>query len=109
MTKGSCDPGVGNHNSTELDKAAGAVKLIVVWDWDGTSVYPNCDGPVVSVETVNTTTDTYYAHLPHKTKGLTAVAINPGTDTTLTGNQLRQAGLDTYSSLLDLVIDQSPT
>jgi hypothetical protein len=50
----------------------------VRWTWDGVSVYPECDGPVVQVHYINTGSETWYAHLPLKTRGVTDVAITPG-------------------------------
>lgn len=107
MTKGAC-PLPGERTIAEQDVDNGNVRLIITWEGDGTSTFPNCDGPVDMVETINTSAVSYYAHLPHKTRGMTVVEIPPGTDTTLTGNQLKQAGLSTYKSLEDLVIDTNP-
>lgn len=101
---------VGVPNLEELDKAGGAVKLLVNWNWDGASTpQTGCDGPVNSVQAINTTTDIYYAHLPRRVRGGTVLQLDPQANVTYTGNQLKTAGLDTHSALLGLVIDQSAT
>jgi hypothetical protein len=70
------------------------------WTWDGVSVPPNCNGPITSLHVVNQSpTDTYRALLPNARRGQGFVDMPPGTDQTVTGGQLRTAGLDTIQDL----------
>jgi hypothetical protein len=98
------------HNVQEISKGNGAVLFRVLWDWDGTSVFPDCAGPVFSIQVRNTDVVDWYAHLPNKTRGTTVVAIPAGTNQTFTGNPLRQLGLDNYPTALSgLVVNRDPT
>lgn len=108
MTKGSCDPSPDPFNETTLSKGDGTVTVDVQWGWDGASVYPECDGPVFQVHYTNTGVVTWIANLPKKTRGTTSVTINPGDDITVSGNQLKQAGLDTYSTIRGLTLTTTP-
>jgi hypothetical protein len=109
--RGSCDHTLEplGYNVITLTKGNGTVTVDVRWTWDGVSVWPECDGPVVQVHYTNTGTETWYAHLPRKTRGVTDVAITPGEDQVVSGNALRQAGLDTLGTILGLTLNQSPT
>lgn len=89
-------------------KGDGSVTVEVHYGWDGVSVYPDCVGPVLSIRYINTSQITWYAHLPQKARGLTVVEIPPGTDQTVTGNALRQAGLDTLDAIANLVVNTIP-
>lgn len=108
MPKGSCDPSPDPYNQMTLTKGDGTVTVDVRYGWDGVSVYPNCAGPVLQIRYVNTGTVTWYARLPRKTRGQTWVTIPLGTDQTVTGNALRQAGLDTIDAIADLVLTTTP-
>lgn len=103
-TKGNCDPAPALYNVQKLAKGDGTVIVEVHYGWDGVSVYPDCAGPVLEIHYTNTGTDTWRAILPRKTRGLTFVDIPPGTDTTVTGNALRQAGLDTLDAIGELTV-----
>jgi hypothetical protein len=96
----SCDPAAYGvlFNTIEYDVDNANVRVTIQWDWDGTSTFPDCDGPVRLIRVVNTSQITYYCNLPAKKRGLRNVEIPPGTDTTITArNTLRQLGLENYS------------
>lgn len=108
MPKGSCDPSPDAFHVMTLTKGNGDVTVDIRYGWDGVSVYPNCVGPVLQIHYTNTGAVTWYARLPRKTRGQAFVAIPPGTDQTVTGNTLRQAGLDTLDAVTDLVLTTTP-
>jgi hypothetical protein len=100
MGNANCDPASRGeaHNQVTLQK--GPVLVDIIWDWDGTSVYPNCDGPVRSLHTTNTSSSTVWAVLPNKKKAPQWVQIDPGTDVTTTAaGQLSNLGLSNYSDV----------
>lgn len=99
MPIGTCDPASRGDalNVTEYAVDNGNVDVMIRWGWDGVSVMPNCNGPLVDVRLRNSSEVTYYVNLPAKKKGLRNIEIPPGSDTTYTAQQLKQVGLDTYA------------
>lgn len=106
----SCDPAAHGvlffTDQYAIDN--GNVVVTTNWDWDGTSTWPDCDGPVSSIRVQNNSQLTYYANLPNKKRGVRNIPIPPGTDQTVSGNQLRQAGLETYADAQGLQIYAEP-
>lgn len=99
MPLGTCDPASRGDqwNTDEYAVDNGNVVVTIRWDWDGVSQMPNCDGPVIDIRLRNSSQLTYYCNLPAKKKGLRNIEIPPGSDTTYSGVQLKQAGLENYS------------
>lgn len=110
MPIGTCDPATRGEtwNAWTYSIDNNACWAHVRWTWDGTSVMPNCNGPVLDIRVVNTSGLTYYCNLPNKTRGRTNMEIPPGTDETLSGNWLRQNGLETYQETLGPTISLIP-
>lgn len=106
----SCDPtqrGQGEiHNQVRIE--SGPVLIDSLWDWDGVSVWRDCNGPLVSVRLRNTGSIIWYANLPGKKQGNKWFEIPPGTDQTFNSNQLHNAGLDTYTDLLGVGLSGTP-
>lgn len=102
MPEGTCDPTTRGEQWNTIQYAVdnGNVEVTIRWNWDGVSVRPDCDGPVIDIRVVNTSQIAYYANLPAKKKALRNVAIPPGTDVTLSGQQLKLAGLELYSDTI---------
>jgi hypothetical protein len=103
MPLGTCDPasrGDAFNQSTQevpLPDGSGSVLIDCRFGWDGTSVRPNCDGPVSSVRTRNTGTSTAWALLPNKKRAPLWVQVDPGTDVTITQKgTLSNLGLSNY-------------
>lgn len=90
---------------------SGSVLSEVHYTWDGVSVYPDCDGPVTSLQTRNTGDMTGWAILPDKKKAPLWVQINPGTNTTTTSKgQLANLGLSNASDVRSVTISyKQPT
>jgi len=63
---------------------SGSVLVDVRYTWDGTSAWPNCNGPITFIRTRNTSQENAWALLPDKRKGSPWVLIAPGTDSTIT-------------------------
>lgn len=110
MPAGTCDPASRGEqwNTDEMAVDNGNVVVTIRWDWDGVSVRPDCDGPLIDVHVVNHSLVTYYANLPGKKKGARNIAIPPGTDTTYSRNQLRQVGLDNYVDVVGVQLHTDP-
>lgn len=110
MPKGTCDHALdpNGYNEVTLTKGNGTVTVDVRWLWDGVSIWPACAGEVIQIHYVNAGTDTWRAQLPNKTRGEAFVDIPPGTDETVTGNLLRQAGLDTLAAIVGLELTRVP-
>jgi hypothetical protein len=100
MPIGTCDPATRGeaHNSFEVDFLEGRAKLIGVYDWDGVSVKPSCDGPLVSLRGVNLTTDlTLYGWFLGRNGTARSITMPPGFDQTIINPQLRNLGFRNYS------------
>lgn len=107
MPKGSCDPGPGNVNTLELAKGNGTVSITVHYGWDGTSVVPNCDGPIVDIRLRNLGNDTWIVQLPNGRLAKNR-PILPGTDQTFTGAQAASIGLETAADIAGLTLVPAP-
>lgn len=110
MPEGTCAPVSRGDlfNVTETAEGGGDILVTIRWDWDGASARPNCDGPVEDIRIRNVSQTTYYANLPNKKSGLHNLAIPPGTDVTLSGNQPKLAGLESYSDVLGVGLHTQP-
>ena len=106
----SCDPAAYGvlFNVVQYAVDNGNVEVTITWDWDGTSTWPDCDGPVQSIRVRNSSSITYYCNLPAKRRGLRNFEIPPGTDNTYSGNQLRLAGVDRYADTLGVTPSPEP-
>jgi hypothetical protein len=77
-----------------LPDFSGKVLCDVQYTWDGTSVWPQCDGPITSLHTRNTGDMPAWAMLPDKRNGDPWIKIDPGTDVTTTAKgQLNNLGI----------------
>lgn len=72
---------------------SGSVLVDCMFDWDGLSVWPDCNGPVTLLRVRNTSNVTAWALLPDKKKGSPWVQGNPGTDLTITQATKGQSSL----------------
>lgn len=115
MASGTCDPASRGDafNAVTIEKplpnGSGSVLVDCHFGWNGTSLRPNCDGPVSFLRTRNNGTQTAWANLPGKKKPPLWVPIDPGTDVTITSpGQLSNLGLTNYSDVagVDLVFTQ---
>jgi len=107
MPSGTCDPASRGEASNQLTvevpnpNGSGAVLIDIRYGWDGVSVRPNCEGPVLSLRTRNLSNSTAWANLPNKKRGNTWVQIDPGTDVTVNAQgQLNNLGLSNLSDVL---------
>ena len=102
----SCDPSTGQTYrffslEQRLPDDSGSVLTEVHFTWDGVSIWPQCDGPVIFLRTRNTGTSPAWAMLPDKKKPPLWVKLDPGTDVTVTQKgTLNNLGL---SNALDVV------
>jgi hypothetical protein len=106
MPSGTCDPATRGEASNQitleepLPDGSGVVVIDVHYGWDGSSVMPNCDGPIQSIRTRNTGTQTTWCVLPDKKKPPLWVKIDPGTDVTITAKgTLNNLGLTKFSDI----------
>lgn len=106
---GTCDPATRGDTYNQitieepLPNGSGSVLVDVHFGWDGTSVRPNCDGPVSYLRTRNTGSVSAWAWLPGKKKGATWVQIDPGADVTVTAQgQLNNLGLTSFTDVQEV-------
>lgn len=100
--KGTCDPAPSPTNRLHMDVNDGQVVIEVDWAWDGVSTYPNCDGPVRSIQVRNLGSTPFTLQLPSGRKAKT-VTLAPGFNQTYTSTgQFKQFGVETYRDLLDV-------
>ena len=105
MPKGVCDPAPAAYNETGMWLNNGTVGVTIRWTWDGVSVFPECDGPVVSVRAVNTSDAAWSVRLPRARRTVgRRVTLQPGDDVTVSGSTLANRGYETYSDCLDLLM-----
>lgn len=100
-TKFNCNPAPELHNQVTLSKGNGLVTIDILWDWDGVTVFPNCNGPIFTVHVTNQSPDNWYVTLPFGRRGMSFRAV-PGTDKTYSGASLALVGLQTYTDVSDL-------
>ena len=113
----SCDPAAyGLTFNTTMLLTLG-VSIEVRWDWDGVSVFPDCDGPLVNgggangnwaVRVENPTGVPYYAHTTRRNGQPATYTLQPGQTVTLTANQMASAGYSLYSDFSDLTLTTTP-
>lgn len=107
MVKGSCDHMLNDDhlNHQVLTMGDGTVTATITWTWDGVSVFPACDGPIVSVRVVNAGTIAWQVRTPRASKpGGRTYTIQPGQDITLQGSTLNQRGITLLSRVEDLTL-----
>lgn len=110
MPAGTCDPATRGQafSVLQLAVANGDVMLTIRFGWDGVSVRPNCDGPLINgtgvasnrwaVQAQNLSQTTYYAHTIRKNGQLARYTLGPGA----TGNvTVAQASANGYTAASD--------
>lgn len=105
--KGQCDPGPIGYNFQAQYEDNGQVGIETRYGWDGTSVYPECIGPIQQVRVFNTGQQTWRVNVPLSRRSKT-LDIVPGTDRTFTGAQLVQVGLETNTDISELTLTLKP-
>lgn len=112
MPIGTCDPASRGDAYNQLamevpaPDSSGSVLVDCHYGWDGVSVRPTCNGPVLYLRTRNTSGMTAWALLPMKKRGDTWVQIDAGTDVTITAaGQLSQLGLSNVVDVQGVGID----
>lgn len=120
MPAGTCDPASRGdpYNSQTLSMGNGAVTAEIRYGWDGVSVLPDCDGPLVNgsgtgnvwaIRVTNNDSVSWWVHTigkrgqPHNTE------FTPGSVTTFTKNQAANNGYDSISDFDELTLTTSPT
>jgi hypothetical protein len=95
---GTCVPADGSKPEFQVrlraPNGSGYVSIDVIYSHDGVSVWPDCDGPLDSLHTINDSNMTAWALLPNKKKAPLWVKIDPATDVvTSAAGQLNNLGL----------------
>jgi len=104
-----------------MEQAAGRfgeVLITVRYGWDGVSVKPECDGPLVNgtgvvanrwaVRAVNTGQVTYYAHTTARNGQPKTWILSPGQTATATAVQASSNGFSTRGDFDNLVLTTEP-
>lgn len=105
----TCDPVARGipFNTMAISKKRATVEIR--FGWDGTSVPPDCDGPVTYLRVTNTASSPRYVWLPEKKKGDKHIVIPPGADITMTPEQLADEGLTLFQDCAGVGLGDTPT
>lgn len=108
---GTCDPATRGMAYNEVQQDQGPVVIYARFTWDGVSVMPDCDGPIILLRGTNmSATETWYVHFQGRKGTWRTVTLTPGISLQVTSSgQLRQLGLPDASDLAGLYITQSST
>lgn len=108
----SCDPAAHGRTYNTLFLLIEDVSIEVRWTWDGVSVYPDCDGPLVdggtgadrwAVRVTNTSAGmTHFANTIDKNGTPRTWSIAPGQTATVTAPQAAINGYTLISDFHDL-------
>lgn len=102
--KGLCSPDPGQTvNELVLVKRGGECSVVVRWEWDTLSLYPNCTGTVIAVVVTNNGAEPWTLRITSTTKGARSISIPPGT-TTYSGGPLNQMGLSRVQDVSDFLL-----
>ena len=107
---GTCDPASrGQQWNTISESVDGdAVTITYEFGWDGTSVRPDCVGPLNSVVASNASQVTYYGHFQGRKGTWLRVQLDPGRTQTFNAQQLKRAGFNDNTDLEGLFITTNP-
>lgn len=120
MGTGTCDPASrgDSYNSQTLSMGNGQVTIDIRYGWDGVSVLPDCEGPLVNgsgsgnvwaIRVTNNDSVSWWVHTIGKRGQPRNIQFTPGSVTTYTKNQAASNGYDTISDFAELTLTTSPT
>jgi hypothetical protein len=120
MPIGTCDPASRGDafNVLQLAVGNGDVMVTIRYGWDGVSVRPDCDGPLVNgtgpasnkwaVSYANLGPTTYYMHIEGRNGTPRTLTLNPGQSGTLTATQCANNGYGTAADFDGLTLTTAP-
>lgn len=119
MPAGTCDPATRGDpfNVLEMAVGNGDVMVTIRYGWDGVSVRPECDGPLVNgtgsgnvwaIAYQNLGSITYYLHTVGRNGQARTFTLNPGASGTLTKNQAASQGYVNRSDCDELNLTTTP-
>lgn len=110
MPAGTCDPATRGATFNEFEVAwfEGAVVMKGRFGWDGVSVKPNCDGPLIRLQGINTTQQTYYAWFLSKSGTPRSITMGPGFNQIVTQPTLGNQGFNSYSDCDGITVTETP-
>ena len=112
MPSGTCDPASRGQSTNAGTITGGDTQEVVVdyqYGWDGTSVRPDCVGPLNQVTVRNTSaTVTYYAHFKGRRGTPLRLDMPPGFNQTYNKGQLGSRGFSTNTDLENAYITKDP-
>jgi hypothetical protein len=121
MPAGTCDPATRGEafNVQQMAVANGQVDVTVRYGWDGVSVRPDCDGPLVNgtgvqsnrwaIKVTNNDSVAWYVHTVGRKGQPQHLQLQPGVTTTHTANQGNNAGYTSIQDFENLSMSTSPT
>lgn len=104
---GSCDPATRGQATNATTLQSGLAFVDIIWSWDGVSVQPNCDGPLVSVHGVNADTVSHWLHFQGRKGQPKTIELTPGFNVTLTAAQMKQRGFDSFADTVGVQLTDS--
>jgi hypothetical protein len=111
MPIGTCDPATRGASFNEFEVAffQGAVIMKGRFGWDGVSTKATgCDGPLIRLQGINTTQQTYYAWFLAKNGTARSITMGPGFNQIVTQPTLGNQGFNNYSDTDGIDITDSP-
>jgi hypothetical protein len=120
MPSGTCDPATRGdpYNVQTLSMGNGQVTIDIRYGWDGVSVRPDCDGPLVNgtgtgnvwaIRVTNNDSISWWVHTIGKRGQPHNIQFTPGSVTTFTKTQASNNGYDSISDFSDLTLTTLPT
>lgn len=105
MAIGTCDPASRGDTFNSGELVQGDVSVSYRYGWDGTSVRPECVGPLIRVRVVNNSaTVTWYAHFQGRRGQWRRLDMPPGFTNTYGTQALTNAGFVDNTDLEGLYI-----
>lgn len=105
----NCNPAPDPYHVVQYSKGNGEVFVEVGYGWDGISVFPNCQGPLVGARVSNLSqTRTWYAVFTRPRGGVRVITFAPGTVQTYSAAQLSSVGLDTREDINAFALTLTP-
>lgn len=104
---GSCDPATRGQATNAKTLQSGLALVDIIWSWDGVSVQPNCDGPLITVHGVNGDTVSHWLHFKGRRGQPKSIELPPGTNVTRNQAWLAQRGFDSVMDTVDVQLTDS--
>ena len=108
MPIGTCDPASRGAAYNEFDLEINHVRVWGRFGWDGVSVRPDCDGPLIRIWARNDAGVTKYAWFQGRKGQPKSLEMVPGFNDSWGAAVLANRGFASYQDIEGLIITDSP-